>query len=275
MNIDTQTIPALARIIATAQEPQSTFAIPQLKPAPYVIVPDGHKVEYLLPADLPEEPTGTAILQAAESFVHYVTRFKQPETTLSINDQTATFAAAFDYHGVQEGAPVYGCRRHWATFSLIDSDPWKFWTALHDKWLTQEKIVELFEERAGEVTEPTIAELLKVAVDFKSTSATEYTTRYDRVTQRTELVAKKEENQRGGESVAPPASLTISIPVFKNGKAFTLTALLSWKGKPDQFVKLRFLNMQETRDTAIEDERTLVAGATGIPVLRGVLPLPS
>lgn len=275
MNIENETISALADIIADAQQPKSTFAIPQQKPAPYVIVPDGHKVEYLNPAPLPEEPTGTAILQASESFVHYVNHFKQPETTLAINDQTATFAASFDYHGVQEGAPVYGCRRHWATFSLIDSDPWKFWTALHDKWLTQEKIVELFEERAGEVTEPTIAELLKVAVDFKSTSAAEYTTRYDRVTQRTELVAKKEENQRGGESVAPPASLTISIPVFKNGAAFSLTALLSWKGKPEQFVKLRFLNMQETRDTAIEDVRMLVAGATGIPVLRGVLPLPS
>ena len=88
-------------------------------------------------------------------------------------------------------------------------------------------------------------------------------------------MAKRAENQRGGDSVAPPDSLTISIPVFKNGAAFSVTALLSWKGNPEQFVKLRFLNMQETRDTAIEDVRTLVAGSTGIPVLRGVLPMPS
>jgi hypothetical protein len=272
--IDVNTINAIADIVHDAQVVKGAYSIPSLKPRPFVITPKDHVIQLIDPAPLPTMPVGHAVFQTAESFAHYVNQFKQPETAIAFDDGSHMFRAVFDYHTATGGKVGYGNRLHSCAFALAKSDAWVFWTRLHDQWLSQEKIVELFEERAGEVTEPTIAELLKVAVDFKSTSAEEYTTRYDRVTQRTELVAKLEANQRGGDSVAPPASITISVPVFKNGVPFAMTALLSWKGKPDQFVKLRFLNMTDTLDGAIEDARKFIAAATGIPVLRGILAAP-
>lgn len=265
------TITELAAIIATAQQPQGGGYSTPGDIRPYVIVPAGHEVRGLPQADRPTYPLGCAAMQSVESFIHYINRFKTNQTAAALNTDTAAFTAKLDYHYVNKEGPAFGERQHVCSLALIHSDAWKFWAKHHDQWISQEDVVGLFEERAADIANPSLADLLKVAVDFKSTSSEEYTTRYNRLTQQTELVVKMEENKRGGDVVIPPDSITLRIPVFKHGPAVELTALFSWKGKAGQFVKLRFLDLTKAKDEAMEHERMTIATATGLPVLLGAL----
>lgn len=265
MNAEPNNVDALARIItASNQQPvHGQFADSRIKPLPFVIVPAGYEAKTVPPAGLPEYPIASPTLNDAASFADYVKRFVTPTTTLCLTADHR-FVARLDYHDSQHRPNA-----HTATYPLELSPEWKAWSALHDKWLTQQQVIELFEERRGNIASPAAADLIRVAEDFKAHSSVEMTTRYNRVTQSVTMVVAAEENKRGADEITPPADILISIPVFKHGKKVDLTALFSWSGKPDRFAKLRFVEMEAARDAAIAHERELIAALTTMPVLMG------
>ncbi len=265
MNTEPNNVDALARIItASNQQPvHGQYADSRLKPTPFVIVPDGYRAHPVPPAGLPEYPIASPTLNDAASFADYVKRFVTPTTTLCLTKDNA-FIARLDYHDSKHRPNA-----HSAMYPLELSPEWKAWSALHDKWLTQQQVIELFEERRGNIAAPSAADLIRVAEDFKANSSVEMITRYNRVTQAVSMVVASEENKRGADEITPPSDILISIPVFKHGKKVDLTALFSWSGKPSSFAKLRFVEMEAARDAAIAHERELIATLTGLPVLMG------
>lgn len=267
MSTEINNVDALARIItASIEQPiHGHFSDKRIDPLPFVIVPAGYEAKTLPPAPFPEYPIASATLNDAASFADYVKRFVTPTTTLCLTKDNA-FIARLDYHDSKHRPNA-----HSAMYPLELSPEWKAWSALHDKWLTQQQVIELFEERRGNIVSPAAADLIRVAEDFKANSSVEMTTRYNRVTQTVSMVVAAEENKRGADEITPPSDIAISIPVFKHGKPVDLTALFSWSGKPQSFAKLRFIEMEAARDAAIAHERELVASLTGLPVFMGTI----
>ena len=272
MELKTNTVEALARIIHTNQSNLVQGKFLTGRPArPFSLVPEGYTVQPIEEAALPDFPSGNAMLNDAASFAAYVKRFNTPDTMLFLTAGDV-FKAALDYHGVTEaGEPYHGTVAHSASYTLQHSPEWKFWNGIHDKWLSQAAVIELLEEHRADILTPSAADLIRVAEDFKSSAAAEYVTRYNRVTQTTELIAKEQENQRGAHEITPPGDILISLPVFSNGTKVDVVGLFSWAGKPDRFAKVRFLDLSGAIDSARKYERALVEQTTGLNVLLGSL----
>jgi hypothetical protein len=237
---------------------------------PFIIIPEGHFLQTLSPATespLPSYITASPTFHDAGSFAAYVSGFKGASTRIFLDAINASFHSVLDYHAPGK---VERCS-HRALFKLQLSPEWKFWSGLHDVWLTQEQVVEILEDHRADIVSPSAADLVKLASDLKATESAEFVQKTTRTGSGAAVVLTTKVESGSGESITPEAEMVISIPVFKNGTKLALDVALTWRGKPQQFVKFRVLEMQQKLDAAIANERELVAAAAGVPVLLGTV----
>lgn len=234
---------------------------------PFILVPEGYGVAPLPPAT--ESPlasyiTASPTFDDAGSFASYVKQFSGPNTRVFLGE-SGQFVGVIDYHSELPARTT-----HRASFHLTPSPEWRFWAAQHDKWLTQEQIVELLEEHRADVISPSAADLIAVASSLKATESAEFVAKTSRSGSGTAVVlTAKVEGEINGSLITPPTELSIEIPIFKNGRRIMLDVVLNWRGKPKDFVKVRVLEMEAKRDEAIANERELVAAGTGLEVFLG------
>ena len=279
--IDANIIDAVARVVTVGNPRTITGSfIGNGLVQPHVVAPTGYEVTYLKHAE--ETPLLSYISQTpkfldAASFSSYVKQFATPASRIFL-DTEGTFRGVIDYHAT----PTPGTDRtdrtdtranrlaHTALFSLESSPEWKRWAGLHDKWLTQEQAIELLEEQRADVVNPPAVDIIAIASDLKAVESSEFVAKQTRSASGVAVVlTAKVEGQHNGVSVSPPEELVLSIPVFRHGKAVTVSVALNWRGKPQQFVKVRLLEVERLRDEAVAYERELVASASGIPVFLG------
>lgn len=263
-------IDAIARLVSANQSNKGgvvPFADKMHALHPYVIVPEGYRVEYL--AHAPAPPLLTYISAApsfndAASFSRYVKAFAGNHSLIFL-DEFGVFRAVIDYHGKDSVDRV----RHVASFKLQHSEAWNFWAKLNDKWLTQEGIVEVFMTRRGDITDPTDSDLVRFASDFSANESIEHVQVFDRASGKSKMVVKAEANTAGADAKPVIPELTLAIPVWRNGDNGTVNALLAWKGKPDRFVKITLIELEAAREAAILLQSEIVSKQTGIAVLLG------
>jgi hypothetical protein len=251
--------------------------------APYAIVPHGFEVKYLDSAPvapLPPHIIQTVTLNDTRSLVAYVNRFKQSDTTIFL-DKSGKFVAVFDYHtppapvkdataaGVGKLFAAPQRTAHRASFTLDYSEQWLFWAGLHDKWLTQQQAIEIFEGRRADITTPTDAELLKCAGEIRCVEGVEMVSRYERNSGQSVMVRKEQTVETANQETRVINDLVLSIPCFENGAPVDISVLINWNGKVNQFVKFRLLELDSIKraQTAVEFE--VVQAGTNIPVMLG------
>lgn len=125
-----QTPAALDRLFELAASSGTAQNIPAGK-APFVIVPNGFKVETLerlLDKPHPQFIATLAKLTDADSFTKYVNRYKTDNTLIyaSVSDAAAKFVAVFDYHGAAPALAPEFCahRAEYATEHTFDFATW-------------------------------------------------------------------------------------------------------------------------------------------------------
>ena len=123
------------------------------------------ELEHLLekPLSIKDERT----FDDLRGFIDYVNDYKGDNTVIFTGKDKIT--AHFDYHGKDD--PRWD--NHIAVYSLTHSPRWKAWVAKNNAWMTQRDFCDFLEGGINEVTNPTQAEILDLATNFRATSKME------------------------------------------------------------------------------------------------------
>jgi uncharacterized protein YfdQ (DUF2303 family) len=110
-------------------------------------------------------------LQAVDSLVEYVIRYRSEETLLFADIAGDKVVAIVDYHGAATGDAKAGRANfgeHRATTTLIRSEEWKLWSGISGKLMPQLEFARFVEENAADVVAPDGAELLEAVRDLQA-----------------------------------------------------------------------------------------------------------
>jgi uncharacterized protein YfdQ (DUF2303 family) len=190
----------------------------------FIVVPNDHQVEDLEKfASSPKRVEKVLECLTTESLIAYVTRFGEEPTSLFADETRNRITAIIDYH-INQGTPDW-CK-HKAYYSAELSKEWEAWERFNNSYLGQEEFAEFLEDRIADIVEPTGAELLSIASQFrlirkatfgsaKRSSTGEFQFEY------------KEENESG--TIEVPEVIKLGIAPFKNGQSYEVEARLRYR----------------------------------------------
>lgn len=123
----------------------------------------------------PNRIRATVELASSESFCEYIRRFKGKDTTVYLDVENGFFLSVFDHHGKKDdGTDDPAWRSHKARFTPKKAKEWINWTAVHEKWLTQNQLALLVERLLHTIADPSPNVVLKAALDFQAVERMTY-----------------------------------------------------------------------------------------------------
>ena len=194
---------------------------------PVLPVPPGYRLDDLerfLPA--PARQRGQYLVADATSFMVMWERFRNPNSMIFVDADTAKFTAVFDFSALD--APAWG--RHRAVYAPKQSIDWAAWIAGNGKRMPQVEFAEFIENNLGAIIKPTAAEMLEISThlvahrDIKFESATRLQTgqtqfRYDETVR----------GQVAHSSIEVPDRFTLGLSPFFLGQTFEIEARLRYR----------------------------------------------
>lgn len=195
--------------------------------APYVLVPDGYKVESLerlLPA--PMQTRANVALQDADSFCLYWRQFKRPESVLFADPNKRTLCAVFDYHTSEE--PSW-CK-HTATLHCELSQEWIEWSKHSGNRKTQIEFAQFIESNLVDIVKPDSAKVLEASRSLQAKKNLRFSSSVR--LEDGERQFSFEEETKGTTakgSMRFPETLTLGIPVFLGGPMYEVLARLRYR----------------------------------------------
>lgn len=259
--------------------------------APYVIVPDGYKVEPLTRESftpLPDHIRQRVRLDDAASFIAYVKAFKLHLTRIfgaAVNLAKlapgcaggARFTALLDYH---EGGKDQKAQRvqHVAEYPVPLSLEFSAWLAQNGKAQQQLDFVSFIEANGIDVVNPDSASLMELALNFEAKANVQFQTKIDRTTGG-KVLNYSEQIEAGAPAVGQikvPDGLSISVPVFEGGKKYSLSARLEFRPSGGRLtIAYHLQRPHEALRAAMKDLREEIAGALEIEILTGEAQAPT
>jgi uncharacterized protein YfdQ (DUF2303 family) len=194
------------------------------------IIPDNMKVEDLskfLPP--PERIRQRVELLNVPSYVEYVNRFRNDESTIFANEAEAQYETVLDYHGGDDGGGR-GTQDHIAVYNCPQSEQWKAWTGKHGQWFDQVSFASFLESNLREITSPPGAKFMEVALQLQIHKNAEFQS--DVRLDNGQVNFRYEENIRGTTKAGDlgiPTQFTLTLPVFVDGAAHKLEARFRYR----------------------------------------------
>jgi uncharacterized protein YfdQ (DUF2303 family) len=237
---------------------------------PFVIVPDGHSLEYLQdPEPTPTRPAGTVKLRDADSFVRYYERMAAfARATMHVPLIYATidppvFVAVFNEHTELNAGTQPGYRDWRAVFEVPKSREWLIWTAHSGRAMSQLAFAEFLENNLPDIVSPPGADLLEMTLKFEATRSMKFRSERRLQDGSVNFVFVDEDNGRDAGQVAVPREIQLYIPVFENeANRHMISARLKYRiddGKlalwyelvrPHEFIEHAFRRVWETIEHA-------------------------
>lgn len=176
----------------------------------------------LLYASGPDRREGVARMQALDSFIAHVGRFKDADSVVWADPTARVLLAVLDYNRQgAEGATRWG--KHRSVYACPLSEAWKAWGGTDGLDLDQDEFVALLDGRDRELAGGTLpsgkaapdpATLITIAANLETFSGNKTKRERDPNTGRMKL-AYSNESGFVGELMMPPSFL-VSIPVFQD-----------------------------------------------------------
>jgi uncharacterized protein YfdQ (DUF2303 family) len=253
--------------------------------APFAVVPDGFRVEYLERkkfADVPDHIRQDVRLDDADSFISYVKQFRTHTARIFASAPNlasiahgssggAEFTAVLDYH---EGGKDQKAQRakHVATYPVPLSLEFRTWLAGNGKPKKQMEFVEFIEANCADVVTPSSAEIMELALNFGAKSNVEFQSKVDRVSGGRDL--KFVERVDGGGGVAGnmkvPEYLTLRLAIFDGGKPYELRARLEYRANSSGLtITYHLQRPHEVFRTAHLDLKGEISSALDLEILTG------
>jgi uncharacterized protein YfdQ (DUF2303 family) len=215
----------------------TSLAGPQKSPlndgVPFVVVPDGYKVEHIFERDdSPARAIGVVKLRDATSFVTYFNRQKRAESLIYASLDPAKILGVIDDHRAygseftnEDGA---NWRAYRVEFAVPASREWKTWTSKDRQPMTQLELAELIEDNLPDIVSPDGSTMLSVALNFEASKEGNFVSATRLQDGSTNFVWKEDVNATGNK-IAMPSQITLSIPVFENGAPYSVDARIKYR----------------------------------------------
>lgn len=245
-------------------------------------------LEYLLP--VPRRATAQVVLEDAASLITYVRKHgdgphpdtpvesqttravaaEEASTTLYASVDQLHVVAVINDHG-PSAAPGWG--DHIATLQLRHTDPWKRWTALDRKWLSQTDFAEHIEEGVEEIREPAAADMLDIAQTLQANNRVEFKSQHLLANgQRQFKYQETVESKAGqaGELTIPTEFKLGLIPFEGQEQPYAVNARFQFR-LDGQTLKLRYLltRVSDVVRGAFGDVTEQVEAGTGLRAFHG------
>lgn len=243
-------------------------------------------------APRPHRPKGFATLRELDSFAVYVNRHKTPWGAVVFSDtdgMRALFNAAEPSKQValdgHDAASVPGHADFGAVYPWPLSPEWKAWAA-GARDMPQGKFAEWLEEHIIDVCEPsestkaqakelgfevaTGARLMELSRGLSVNVGRKVAASVNTGTGECDLTFTEEHRDSAGARLKVPGMFTIAIPVFEQGKHYSLPVRLRYRVVEGAVLwSFSVLRADKAREDATKDAISEVATKTGVPVFVG------
>lgn len=235
------------------------------------------------PPALPGTVHQAVTLQASESLIAYVNRFKQPSTVLLSDIAANKIVGIIDYHGEAGAAPddsddligvnaIPARLAHQASLTLLFSEEWKTWTAVDDRLMGQLEFARFLEENACDVLAPSGAELLEVCRDLQAVRKVDFRKAVRTASDNESFeYSDSTEARVGAGAVEVPTQFQLQIPVYFEGRTTHVTAFLRWRLVEGDGLKLgvKLSRAEYVRQAMFREIVDQIAVSTQAPAMYG------
>jgi uncharacterized protein YfdQ (DUF2303 family) len=224
---------------------------------------------------LPDRRAGTVAVHTPQSLVDYAKRHLDSDgSTLWGDVDAARITVVLNDHGPSAGhLPDWGDHR--AVLALKASPEWSAWTAINEKWLTQEQLAEFLEEHLAEIVRPDGSDLLEVARTFQATVGATFRRAQSLHSGQVQLTWQEDGEAKAGSSgqMEVPREFTVALRPFAGTDPVEVTGMFRYRVTQGQLaLGIRLLNLDDHRRAAVEDVLATVADALALTALEGVAP---
>jgi uncharacterized protein YfdQ (DUF2303 family) len=119
-------------------------------------------------------------------------------------------------------------RAYRVEFDVPASREWKTWTGKDRQPMTQLELAELIEDNLPDIVSPDGSTMLSVALNFEASKEGNFVSATRLQDGSTNFVWKEDVNATGNK-IAMPSQITLSIPVFENGAAYSVDARIKYR----------------------------------------------
>lgn len=106
------------------------------------------------------------VLNSIESFIDYVKRYANPQSTIFFDSESGNFLAILDWHP-DANSPSF--LNHKAAYNAPKTKEWISWLSKNDSEMNQEDFAYFIEENAKQILEPNAKDMLDIASTLKAT----------------------------------------------------------------------------------------------------------
>lgn len=235
---------------------------------PYIVVPDGYKLEdleHILPA--PTRKRGTTDLTDAKSFIAVVKSQKRPETSLYSTINPPSFTAVFN--DTADGA---GWGDHRASYVPPLSPEWVTWVAASGRQQTQADFAQFIETNLPDIAEPAGADVLTVARTLEAKKKVNFASGVRLSDGSVQFVYEEDVQgsaQKGQMQI--PETFVLAIPVFEGGDLWRMDANLRYRIQDGGRLTIWYelLRPHKVQEAAVNELRAQISAATDLMMLSG------
>lgn len=153
-------------------------------------------------------------MQTTDSLIDYINRFKNPDTVVFADIDANVIEAVIDYHGPLAGLiPTPHRGDHRASLALRHSIEWHTWNKASGVLMSHTAFATFLEENSDDVVQPSGADLLELCRDLQVIQNVKFGSSV-RMGDLTEINYQRESDAASKGSIALPAVIMLSIPVY-------------------------------------------------------------
>ncbi len=232
----------------------------EIADTPATILPPGYTLT--LHPELRERPRRTARTYSAhtvDSFIDYVNRYADEDTTVFIDLARERATAIIDYDAPT--APADNGARwgaHRAAYDFPRTNEADDWLRLNGRAMTQQEFALFIEQHLPEIVEPDGATMLEIALSLQAKTSVEFAKAARLDNGQVQFQYRETIDGSAGPqgNIQIPSEFKLGLQLFKGGAAYELAAKLRYRIKEGQLVMWYDLIRPQR---AIEDAITTVA----------------
>lgn len=174
-----------------------------------------------------EEITAKVVLHDVDSFVSYMNKYQEDFSTVFIDTDLHTVKGVIDYHHHARKAYCL----HTVHYEPSMSQDWIDWKSNDKRKMSQIDFALFIEEQIESITEPSGAEMLEIATQFKVIRKAQFSKGVNLSSGEVQFTFSNQ-NEKGTINV--PGEFKIVLPVFEYGDHYELTARLRYRLNDEQ-----------------------------------------
>lgn len=235
---------------------------------PFVIVPEGYKVESLEHLGVvPWRKTAAVTMRDAASFCEYIDRQGGRPSIYGRRD-TGHFVAILD-DNTYDGP---NWRGHRASFSLQPTKEWLRWNAASGKKMTQVDFATFIEDNLPDIIDPVGAEMLEMCRLLEAKKKVEFISGIRLSNGENELSYEESISGTVGKGRLPvPEEFVIAVQPFEGADRFSIHARLRYRIGDDKKLAMWFDldRPHKILEAAILDAWKWIEDKSGVMILNG------